>query len=294
MKKIQVVNGFTLKLIALISMFIDHFSATVLTFLEMTAYEGKQEQLSGWVKTIINYINNNMDDFQSIALGMRIVGRIAFPIYCFLLVQGFNYTRCKWKYALRLLIFAFISEWPFDLAFNEYKYPEFRMYNNVFFTLFVGLMFIWGIESVKKLRESLIERNCTVNNENIENTPNKKLNSKRVGIECLYISSLFVLMVLVYIITCICASDYGVAGVLCIFAMYVAKKNNVASFCLGTFLVYLITCNSLQLYAFIGLIPIIMYNGQKGKSMKWFFYIFYPAHLMLFILASMWMGIYVL
>jgi hypothetical protein len=279
MKKIQVVNSFTLKLIALISMFIDHFSATILTYLEMTAYQGEQEQLSGWVKNLINYINNNMNNFQNIALGMRIIGRIAFPIYCFLLVQGFNYTRCKWKYALRLLIFAFISEWPFDVAFNERKYPEFRIYNNVFFTLFIGMIFIWGIEGVKKLREYLIKRNST--------------NIKRVGIELLYVLTLMVLMVAIYIITIICTSDYGMAGVVCIFAMYIAKKNNIVSFCLGTFLVYLITCNFLQLYAFFGLIPIIMYNGQKGKSMKWFFYIFYPAHLLLFILVSMWMGIYI-
>ena len=73
-----------LKIIACVTMLLDHIGATM---------------VSGY--------------------GLRIIGRIAFPIYCFLLVEGFTYTRNKAKYAMRLFVFALISEVPFDLALND-------------------------------------------------------------------------------------------------------------------------------------------------------------------------------
>ena len=289
MKKIQIIDSFTLKVIALISMFIDHFAATVLTFFEMAAYEDRKGSVCGITISILNAINNNMEMFQKIILIMRIIGRVAFPIYCFLLVKGFTYTRCKWKYALRLLVFAFISELPFDIAFNDIKRAEFVMYNNVFFTLFIGLIFIWGIDYICKFKDELIKK---YKKQNSENVMDKQIKLKCVGIEMLRIMALVVFSIVIYVLTILCSSDYGMAGVMCILAMYIWRKNNIVSFVIGTLLVYFITCNSLQLFALMGVIPIIMYNEKKGKSMKWLFYIFYPAHLTAFVLISIWLGIY--
>ena len=115
------ISGYWLKLIAVISMLIDHTSAVIL------------EQIPG---------------LEAPAFFMRIIGRAAFPIYCFLLVEGFYHTRSRAKYAGRLFLFALISEVPFDLAFSRRMW-DFSS-NNVFFTLLFGLLVIWGVEGIKQ------------------------------------------------------------------------------------------------------------------------------------------------
>ena len=108
-------NGFTLKWIALITMIIDHTGATL--FPEHMIF--------------------------------RIIGRLAFPIYCFLLVEGAVYTKNKRGYLIRLLAFAVISEIPFDLMVSN------QIWNwgaqNVFFTLSIGLLAVYALQKNKPL-----------------------------------------------------------------------------------------------------------------------------------------------
>ena len=106
----QRLDGTVLKLIACLSMFIDHLGAVC---------------FSGM-------------------MGFRIIGRLAFPIYCFLLVEGAVHTCNMKKYILRMGIFALISEVPFDLAF--YHRLVYMGHQNVFFTLGLGLLAIWFLE----------------------------------------------------------------------------------------------------------------------------------------------------
>lgn len=114
-------SGTALKWIAVISMLIDH-TAEVL----MNHNAALTEPI--WAQTYVL---------------MRGIGRIAFPIYAFLLVEGFLHTRDVKKYLTRMFLFAVVSEIPFDLA--VFHTPFYWGYQNVFFTLFLGLLALAGI-----------------------------------------------------------------------------------------------------------------------------------------------------
>lgn len=145
-------SGSTIKLIAIIAMLIDHTAATILERMMMRAGYGlvisDNSLMPAWIaKHPLLYFSY---------IAMRLIGRFGFPIFCFLLVEGFLHTRSRVKYALRLFLFALISEIPFDLAFRgEWFYTK---YQNVFFTLFIGLITMYAFsffeERLKRLKGS--------------------------------------------------------------------------------------------------------------------------------------------
>lgn len=129
-------SGSTLKIIAIIAMAIDHFAASIILYgilmQEHPAFLGHP------ISMAIPWWN--------IYQVMRFIGRIGFPIFCFLLIEGFFHTSSKKKYAIRLFLFALLSEFPFDYAL--FDSPVNLGYQNVFFTLFLGLLTIWGINTL--------------------------------------------------------------------------------------------------------------------------------------------------
>ena len=113
------ISAATLKWIALVTMTIDHFAASGL-YLQLAYGDGVD------VLGDTGY------------MVLRTIGRLAFPIYCFLLTEGFRRTRSREHYALRLGVFALISEIPFDLAGSGEMWNGWHQ--NVFFTLLFGLL----------------------------------------------------------------------------------------------------------------------------------------------------------
>ena len=235
-------SGSTLKIMAVISMVIDHIAAVLIL-------------MGIYYKFIPNAENTAMyssPNLKTIYTLMRAIGRISFPIFCFLLVEGYVHTSNKKKYALRLFIFALISEIPFNLAFgNKIFIPASRL-NNVFFTLFLGICVMYSIEFIKS----------------------KKIN--KVGTAIAIIATIVVFGVIAKFIKC----DFNYHGILCIALFYIFRENRILQILSGI-VVFLYEVPASFGIVYLSLLPIYFYNGKRGLKSKYFFYIFYPAHLLI-------------
>ncbi len=228
------ISGSTLKLIAIITMIIDHFAAVVIiNLIQQPKYFSSFETLKN-----LYYIS-------------RYIGRISFPIFIFLLIEGFTHTKDTKKYAFRLFIFALISEIPFNLAiYDSYFYTK---HQNIFFTLFLGVAALICFEKL-----------------------NTEFKSKKFIKIILYIFISLFFMVSAKILN----TDYDAIGVLAIILMYLFRSNKIKAAFASSLSLVLITAS--QFFSFISLIPIKLYNGKRGLNIKYIFYIFYPLHLLIF------------
>ena len=240
-----------LKLIAYLSMLIDHTAVSL-------------------------YITGRMRDMMTLYRVMRGIGRIAFPIFCFQLVQGAMYTKNKAKYLLRLLIFAVISEVPFDLAlFGRLYKPD---YQNVFFTLLLGLVCVYTIQWGSRL-------------------PGKKV---WLG----WGAALSVTGAAGALAEYVVLSDYGWAGVFMIAIMGIlaaplprirmlVRSEYFFQMFISAFGIAacILLTNHLESFALLALIPIYFYNGVQGiasRRVRLLLYAFYPLHLMILGLVFVW------
>ena len=218
-------SSFVLKILACICMFCDHIGNVLFDKI-----------------TVFNYI-----------------GRFAFIIFTFQIVQGYLHTHNIKKYIKRLSIFALISQIPYMLFFH-FVMNSFAI--NVIFTLLFGLLVILIYDKYNKF----------------------------VGV-CSCIS--------LGIIAQICKFDYGFFGVFIIFMFYLLRNKKILMstiFILAVFLKYYSSIIKYGIpisYVFLGnpysismyftclaIIPVLLYNGKKGKDAKYLFYIFYPVHLL--------------
>lgn len=191
---------------------------------------------------------------------MRGIGRIAFPIFCFLLAEGFRHTKNKAKYLGRLFLFALISELPFDLALRGTLVD--MEHQNVFFTLFLGMGVLCILEALR---------------ERIQNDVIYYITS--------VIAVLFGMGISEFLHT-----DYHMFGVLIIVLFYVFYRTRVVACAMG--LLVLISCFGNELPSLLAFPLLLLYNGRRGRGMKYFFYVFYPAHLLLLFAVGSCMGLY--
>lgn len=224
-----------LKLIACLAMLIDHIGATILLHLFAVAGGGSPVYL--------------------LYLLSRCIGRIAFPIFCFLLVEGACHTRNPKRYALRLAIGAVLSELPFDLAFfGGWTWSG----QSVMLTLLIGFL---ALEAMKRF----------------SSWPKKLL-----------------VLVPFVLAAALLRTDYGGAGVLIIalFGLTRELPYRHAIQCTGMGVIICALIPSwvlvgdvrlpMELLALLAMVPIAAYNGQKttrSKVVQWAFYLFYPVHI---------------
>lgn len=225
-------SGSVLKWIAIVIMFLDHAGASLLEVFALNIYGNSP--LAGQIDNL--YFWYEVDQM------LRIIGRTAFPIFCFLLVEGAVHTHNPGKYLFRLAVFAVVSEIPFDLALHNQMI--FWANQNVFFTLLAGLLVIqvfqrYPAEGWKGMLALAV---------------------MAVAAEA-------------------CGTDYGAIGVVVIAVMYLLRERPLASCILSLILLTLL--NRMELYSIPAFLAMALYNGTRGRQPKYFFYAFYPVHLLL-------------
>ncbi len=219
----RILDGTTLKIIAMICMVFDHVG----------------------------------DNFFPEQTWMRIIGRIALPIFAFCVAEGFSHTHDRGKYLLRMGIFACISEIPFDLATSG-KILEFT-HQNIMITFFWSIL---GLMCYEKITE-------------------RKTKAATIfGILELFVFAAGSLVL---------QMDYNILGVglICIYWFLRSKApvwNHIAA------MVYHLLLRNVGIYTYglLGFLPLFLYNGKRGKGLKWLFYVFYPAHLLVIWLLKLY------
>lgn len=200
-------NSFQLKWIAIITMLVDHTGAVLYPAMSL----------------------------------MRMIGRISFPIFCYLIVEGFFHTKDIYRYMTRLGLFALISEIPYDLAFHG-QILEFGG-QNVFFTLLFGVVLLYVMQKSGDILIKIIE--------------------------------VFLVMWAVQMLR----TDYSYRGICLILIYYLFREKKAIQIGAGAAWNLLSGFGQIQNYGVFAAVPLALYNGERGPKIKYFFYLFYPLHL---------------
>lgn len=224
---------FALKIIAVISMFLDHVRYAIpMTAIPITEY----------------------------------LGRLAFPIFSFVISEGFVHTHSKTKYMLRMLIFAIVSQIPFNLFAHKLVHSASTL--NIMFTFEYALIGLYIYEFFKNQKEF-----------------------PKFFKWCSVIISLSTILFVVYLVH----PDYSWYGVCCVWIFYLFKNKKILTTFSYIFLTLIYYASKkiafdenylIILFSILPIIFVLMYNGKKGKSFKYFFYFFYPVHMMILYLIN--------
>ena len=219
-RKVPGLTGTQLKAIAMVSMAVDH-GAVVLAAPMVTGRD------SGW------YVCYWL---------MRSLGRVAFPLFAFLLAEGAYYTGNRWGYLKRLCLFAVISEIPFDLAVGQTAFSPGAQ--NVFFTLAIALLVIMGMERAEGRRW---------------------LQALAAVCGCVAAEAL--------------RSDYGMWGVLLVL-VYWRFRNRDDYRRMGEIAIFFVLMPGIWGLSYFLVIPLTeSYHGRQGRRLGIWAYGFYPVHL---------------
>ena len=223
--KIRIFSGAQLKYIAFLSMLIDHVNkALIYPLLTENGF--------------LRYVSDVFD----------ILGRVAFPLFMFFLVEGFFKTGNRFKYLLNLIVFGIISEIPFDLFQSAVLFQPNS--NNVMFTLALALVMIWVIDELKVPKSYIIP-------------------------PVLWFPVSIIIVITTCLLSMIWGLDYEYHGILIAYFFYIFRNNPILSI-IGGYLSIFKTP-----WALLGFGLTLTYNGKRGKQNKILNYLFYPVHLLI-------------
>ncbi|MBQ9436988.1 MAG: hypothetical protein IJU50_01515 [Lachnospiraceae bacterium] len=247
---------------------------------------GNQIKLFACISMLADHIGLVYFKYTRWYLPLRYFGRTAFPLYLFLLTEGWMHTRSRARYLRQLFLFALISEIPFNLVSRNVFFTLERQ--NIFWTLLLVLFSVavldWGWKSALQ----------------------KAADSGGMPWESLLA---WFMVVGLAMAAQYCHTDYGAIGVFAGVALYYFRKNTNGQVktekgnrpaalpegetafgmrignAVGYTAAVLALCFSVwwELFALIGLVPVFLYRGKRGGSspwLKWAFYLFYPLHLL--------------
>ncbi len=213
----------------------------------------KENIVTSFVLKIIAVITMTMDHYSKIADGpewFSLVGRVSFPLFAFLIGEGFRYTKDRKKYFYRIFLYALVLQIPDLLSIEKYD-------GNIFFTLSFGIL-------------SLLILN------------NTKLNK--------FIKIILVIIIVVSAeMLTLDYGSYGVMIIIIFYLFRENNIMTAFSFTAVNILwISFFQMSATQLYSIFVLPLIFLYNGKEGKKMKLFFYLYYPLHLIvLYLLAEL-------
>lgn len=229
-ERFQKLSAGSLKTIALVTMLIDHAAVALLLRPVLLPNAPLMRGTSLWNLYMLYRV-------------MRSIGRVAFPIFCFFIAEGFFYTKNRLYYAGRLVALAFASEVPFNLAL-EGGGPFDRSGTNTIVTLLCGLLAIWAFDTFRD-----------------------KWYFQLPLVGACFAAAFFL------------KSDYGWRGVLVIFLFYLLRDWRIPQLVAGFVAVCFI--GGEFPFALLSFPLLLLYNGKRGRMPKHVFYAFYPVHLML-------------
>lgn len=222
-EKAHVLSGSALKLIAVITMLIDHVG---------NVFARQLNRIELWT------VRSRPLTLYTL---MRFIGRMSFPLFVFLLVEGFVHTRDRLRYVRRLGLFALLSEIPFDLAFYT-KVWDWE-HQSVFITLFLGLLGLWALEQFRNQGWKLL-----------------------LLLGVLYAAALF------------SHCDYGVKGFAYVLLMYLVRERPLSRAVLGS---AFLGSEWKAGVAFIPIAFYNGQRGFiRRRWLQYAFYLFYPLHLL--------------
>ena len=230
LNRLKIFSGSALKLIAVITMLIDHIALVLFPSLEFTF---TPLITLGSTEITLYYI-------------FRKIGRLAFPIFCFLITEGYIHTRNKRKYGINLLLFAIISEIPYNFIYSGKFYCFSKA--NVFFTLLLGYTALYLIDNLKG-------------------------NLKR-----------FICIAALALTALLFHTDYGYKGVALIVLIYISRNKKDLQAVLALPMLsggIAAWCAFVPINMYNGNRGFI-----KGRLLKYAFYIFYPLHIILLLLIK--------
>jgi hypothetical protein len=222
--------------------------------------------LDGTVLKIIAMVSMVFDHvgdmFFPDVLWPRMIGRLAMPLFAFCITEGYIHTRDKKKYLFRMGIFALVSEVPFDLAFEGKVSLN---HQNIMLTFFMSILALMLFDLIRGKKN--------------EDTGRYSIGKTILG--SLVIIGTAAVAILI-------KADYTIFAVISVFLFYLFKdtKHFIRT---GVGVAFLALTRTMGYYCTTGLsiIPLLLYNGKKGKGLKWFFYAFYPGHLLLLYLIKL-------